>query len=93
MNDQKRIARTAPSVSRSQPTADICDVFLTEMRLRRERLRELLRLVETAAAIEADKHSRAQRPRAARASHVRSQRAIGVKSLRAIGAKSHAAAA
>jgi len=63
MNRQKRVARTALHVSRSQQGADICELFLAEMQLRRERLRELMQMV----AIEIERHSQASRPRATRA--------------------------
>ena len=59
MNRKKRIARTALDVSSGQPGKDVCKVFLAELQMRRERLRELLQMV----AIEAERHSRASHRR------------------------------
>jgi hypothetical protein len=59
MNRQKRIAQAALSVSSGQPGADVYKMFLEELQMRRERLRELLQMV----AIEAQKHSQASHRR------------------------------
>ena len=55
MKDHSQEARTAPDVPLH---ADICDLLVAELQGRRERLRQLLRLV----AIEVELHSRVRRP-------------------------------
>jgi len=62
MKNQARAARTAPNVSQHNEAADVCELLLAELQLRRERLRELLRLV----ALEAERHSQARVPKRTR---------------------------
>ena len=62
MKVQSRVARTAPKVSRDDEEVNACELLVTELQLRRERLRELLRMV----VIEAQQRSRARRPNIAR---------------------------
>ena len=62
MKNQARAARTAPNGSQPNQAADICELLIAELQLRRERLRELLRMV----ALEAERHLPARAPKTTR---------------------------